>query len=160
MTENKNTVMRYMDGFVASDHEMILGCLTDDVVWYMPGFFHLTGKTAFDKEIENDAFEGKPAISISRMTEENDVVIAEGTVQSKIKAGGMLDALFCDVFEMENGKIKQLTTYLMHKKKTCIIFIQGFKISISCYDHHDHDRDYRSHRDHRNPYHNGPFFFP
>jgi ketosteroid isomerase-like protein len=104
-----------MDGFVASDHELILSCLTDDIVWDMPGNFHLTGKKAFDKEIENENFEGSPAIQIIRMIEENDIVVAEGAVQCKMKAGGLLDAVFCDVFHMENGKIKQLTSYLMNK---------------------------------------------
>jgi uncharacterized protein len=115
MTENKKTVRQYIDGFMASDHAKILSCLTDDVSWEMPGFFKLTGKEAFDKEIENDNFEGRPNIQITRMIEENDIVVAEGAVQSKIKAGGFLDALFCDVFHMENGKIKKLTTYLMNK---------------------------------------------
>ena len=115
MTENKKTIEKYMDGFIASDHEKILSCLTEDIVWDMPGFFHLTGKQAFDKEIENDNFEGSPTIKITRMIEENDIVVAEGSVQGKIKAGGMLDAVFCDVFHMENGKIKHLTTYLMNK---------------------------------------------
>lgn len=116
MTENKQTVKQYMDGFIAGNHKMILDCLTGDIEWYMPGFFHLSGKAAFDKEIENDYFEGKPKIEISRMTEENNVVIAEGSVQCKIKNGGMLDALFCDVFELESGKIKKLTTYQMNKE--------------------------------------------
>ncbi len=115
LTENKRTVQKYMDGFSASDHEMILSCLTDDITWYMPGNFHLHGKAAFDKEIENENFVGSPTIAVTRMVEENDVVVAEGTVQGKMKAGGLLDALFCDVFLMEKGKIKQLTTYLMSR---------------------------------------------
>lgn len=115
MTENKKTVEKYMQGFRESNHEKILSCLTDDIHWYMPGFFDLHGKEAFDKEIENDNFEGSPAIEISRMTEENNVVIAEGSVQGRMKGGGLLDALFCDVFQMEEGKIKQLTTYQMNK---------------------------------------------
>ena len=115
MTENKKTVQKYIEGFMASDHEKILSCLTDDIFWEMPGRFHLTGKDAFDKEIENDDFEGSPTIKIIRMVEENNIVVAEGSVQCKIKAGGLLDALFCDVFHMENGKIKQLTTYLVNK---------------------------------------------
>ena len=115
MTENKKTVQKYMDGFVAGDHEMILSCLADDVVWDMPGFFHLNGKEAFDKEIENENFVGKPTIQGNRMIEENKIVVAEGAVQSKMKAGGMLNAVFCDVFHMESGKIKLLTSYLMNK---------------------------------------------
>ena len=115
MTDNKKTVQQYIDGFNASDHAKILSCLADDIFWYMPGFIHLTGKEAFDKEIENDNFIGRPVITIIRMVEENNIVVAEGAVQSKKKEGGMLDAVFCDVFHMENGKIKQLTTYLMNK---------------------------------------------
>jgi uncharacterized protein len=112
MTENKITVERYMDGFNKSDHEQILRCLTEDVEWEMPGAFHLYGKDAFDKEIENDAFVGSPTITITRMLEENDVVIAEGAVRVEKKAGGFLNAVFCDVFTMKNAKIKRLTTYL------------------------------------------------
>lgn len=115
MSQNKKTVETYMDGFRESNHPKILSCLTNDVTWYMPGFISLSGKEAFDKEIENDLFEGKPEIQIKRMVEENNVVIAEGAVQCKVKAGGMLDALFCDVFEMENEKIKKLTTYQVNK---------------------------------------------
>jgi hypothetical protein len=49
------------------------------------------------------------------MVEENDTVIAEGAVQGNMKNGGTLNALFCDVFELENCKIKKLTTYQMNK---------------------------------------------
>ncbi len=115
MTENKKTVQSYIDGFIGSDHEKILALLTDDISWDMPGFFHLKGKEAFDKEIENDNFEGSPTIEIIRMVEENNIVIAEGSVKCKFKNGDLLDALFCDVFHFENGKIKQLTTYQMKK---------------------------------------------
>ncbi len=118
MSQNKKTVQKYMEGFVASNHELILSCLTDDITWDMPGFFHLEGKHAFDKEIENENFVGSPTIEVIRMIEENNIVVAEGTVKSMMRDGGTLDAVFCDVFHMENGKIKLLTSYLMNKGKT------------------------------------------
>ena len=77
----------------------------------MPGAFHLVGKNAFDKEIENAAFVGSPTIKITRMTEENDVVIVEGTVRCQKKVGGFLNAMFCDACTMQNAKIKRLVTY-------------------------------------------------
>ena len=103
-----------MEGFRTSDHVKILSCLTDDIIWEMPGYFLVSGKEAFDKEIENDLFEGKPVIDIIRLIEENNIVIAEGTVRSKFKDGNVLNAVFCDVFHMEDCKIRQLTTYLMN----------------------------------------------
>ncbi len=116
MTENKRTVERYMEGFRKSDHTLILSCLTDDIEWEMPGAFHWIGKEAFDREIENDAFVGRPAITVTRMTEENDVVVAEGSVRAQQRDGGILFAVFCDVFVMQGGKIKRLITYLVEVK--------------------------------------------
>jgi ketosteroid isomerase-like protein len=113
MSQNTQTVQRYMDAFAKSDHAEILSCLTDDVEWVIPGAFHLTGKVAFDKEIENDAFVGSPTIRVTRMTEEHDVVVAEGNVRCARRAGGFLNAVFCDVFEMQGSKIRHLTSYLM-----------------------------------------------
>lgn len=113
MSEDKKTIEKYIDGFNKSDHEQILSCLTDDVEWIIPGFFHTTGKDAFDKEIENDAFIGSPTVAITRMVEENDIVVVEGTVKAQKKDAGLLNAVFCDVFVMKNAKIKQLTSYLV-----------------------------------------------
>jgi ketosteroid isomerase-like protein len=120
MSSNKETVQRYIDGFNKSDHGQILSCLTDDIEWLMPGAFHLTGKDAFDNEIENDAFSGSPTVAITRMVEENDVVIAEGTVRVAWKHGGFLNAVFCDAFEMENARIKRLVTYQVNLQEQAV----------------------------------------
>ena len=116
MTENKKTVQKYMEGFNKSNHKQILSCLTEDVVWILPGIFHHTGKDAFDKEIENPAFEGKPVIVVTRVIEENNIVITEGTVRAKKKDAEFINLVFCDVFEMKDGLINKLTSYLMEIK--------------------------------------------
>jgi uncharacterized protein len=116
MSENRYMVDKYMDGFRRSDHEQILSCLTDDVEWEIPGAFHVRGKEAFDKEIENEAFVGRPDITVTRLTEENDIVVAEGSVRAQRKDGQPLKLRFCDVFVMQAGKIKQLISYLMEVK--------------------------------------------
>lgn len=113
MSQNKRTVQEYMDAFTVTDHPRILVCLTDDVEWIIPGAFHIRGKAAFDREIEGEAFVGSPAISMTRLTEENDVVVAEGTVRTTRRVGTDLRLAFCDVFEMEAGRIKRLTSYVV-----------------------------------------------
>jgi ketosteroid isomerase-like protein len=112
VTENKRTIEQYMAGFRASDHAQILSCLTEDVEWEIPGMFHSRGKAAYDREIENDAFVGRPDILVTRMIEEDDVVVAEGSVRTHKRDGGALSLRFCDVFEMEAGRIRRLTSYL------------------------------------------------
>jgi uncharacterized protein len=110
-TARKRLVERYVEGFRAGDHEMILSCLTDDVTWEMPPYFSLSGKAAFDDAIENDATPGLPDIQLTRLVEEGDIVVAEGAVQAALQAGGRIDALFCDVFHFRDDKICRLVTY-------------------------------------------------
>lgn len=116
MSQQKRVVLDYMDAFRATDHKAILSCLTDDVVWDMPGFFLHKGKEAFDKEIENPNAAGHPEIKIIRLIEEGDVVVAEGTVLAKLKDGNKINAVFCDVFHFTGDKINRLTSYLMFNK--------------------------------------------
>jgi ketosteroid isomerase-like protein len=109
-------VQEYLEAFRRSDHARVLACLTDDVEWQIPGVFHVRGKEAFDREIENEAFVGSPLITLTRLTEENDVVVAEGTVQAQKREGGLLNLRYCDVFVMRAGKIRQLISYIMEEK--------------------------------------------
>jgi uncharacterized protein len=113
MTPNKQTVTRYMDGFRTTDRELILSCLTDDVCWSIPGMFDVQGKAEFAKHIVDEGFAGKPVITVSRLTEEDDVVVAEGSVRAPRADGTILDLAFCDVFEMREGKIARLVSYLV-----------------------------------------------
>jgi uncharacterized protein len=117
MSENTRTIEAYIAGFNALDHAQILSCLTDDVEWVMPGFFHYTVKDAFDKEIENPAFTGAPVVRLTRMTEQNDVVVAEGTVIATKNTGEKLPLVFCDVFEMRGGKIRKLIGFIAEDKR-------------------------------------------
>jgi ketosteroid isomerase-like protein len=48
MSPRKAGVDRYFDGFRRSNHAEIPECLTDDVVWNLPGFNYPKGKNALD----------------------------------------------------------------------------------------------------------------
>ena len=77
----------------------------------MPPHYELSGKPAFEGAIWNEAASGRPAIEITRLVEEDDVVVAEGAVQTELRGGGRVDALFCDVFHFRGDKICRLVTY-------------------------------------------------
>ena len=113
MRRHENLVATYMDGFRRSDHELVLSCLTEDVEWRIPGAFHARGKKEFDEHIEDEGFIGSPSITVTRLVEEDDVVVAEGSVRTQRKDGTVLNLAFCDVFEIENGRIRRLVSYLM-----------------------------------------------
>jgi len=117
MSKNKDTVRRYIDGFNKSDHDQILGCLTDDIRWTVFGAFHLEGKEAYDAEIENPAFTGSPTITISRMVEEGDVVMAEMTLEAQRATGETMRAAMAEVFVFRDGKIEQRRAYVVELKE-------------------------------------------
>jgi ketosteroid isomerase-like protein len=113
MSPNKATVQRYMQAYSKWDHSAVLACLTEDVVWVVPGAFHLVGRDAFDDEIEGRGASGPPVIAVTRLIEESDVVVAEGTVRTALEDGGVISLVFCDVFLMRDSLIRHLTSYLM-----------------------------------------------
>ncbi len=109
----RSVVDVYFDGFRRSDHQAILSCLTDDVVWDLPGFKHLEGKAAFDGEIENEDFVGSPTLHVDRTVEEGDVVVTIGTGQGTRKDGVAFGFAFCDVFTFAGGLIRRVESYLV-----------------------------------------------
>ena len=65
-----------------------------------------TGRSAriraqFAKHIVDDGFTGQPQIDVSRLVEEGDVVVAEGSVRAPRVDGGVMHVVFCDAFEMQ-----------------------------------------------------------
>lgn len=113
LSVNKQTVVRYIDGFRKSDHARILSCLTDDIEWTVFGAFHLKGKEAYDKEILNPAFKPNPEITILRMVEENDVVMAEVAIVAQPVVGDPIRMVAGEVFVMRDGLIEERKAYLI-----------------------------------------------
>ncbi len=116
MTPNKRPIEACMEGFRKTDRPQILSCLTDDVEWVIPGAFDVRGKDDFAKHIVDEGFVGHPLITVSRLTEEDNVVVAEGSVRAPKQDGGFLNLVFCDVFDMWDEKIRRLVSYLMETR--------------------------------------------
>jgi uncharacterized protein len=113
VSSRKAVVDSYFDGFRRGDHELILGCLTDDVAWDLPGYRHLNGRDAFDREIENEEFVGHPTLTVDRLIEEDDVVVAIGSGESTHKSGEVHRFAFCDVFAFAGDRICRVDSYLV-----------------------------------------------
>jgi ketosteroid isomerase-like protein len=109
----KQVVASYMDGFRRSDHQQILACLTDDVVWEIAGFRRLEGKVAFDGEIANEGFTGSPTLSVDRLVEDAETVVAIGEGASTRTSGETHRFAFCDVFTFDDGAICRVESYVV-----------------------------------------------
>lgn len=117
MSPHKQVVERYVDGFNKSDHAQILSCLTNDVRWTVFGAYRISGKQAYDEHIEGPEFTGRPTVTITRMVEENDVVMAEMTVEVMRKTGELMRAATGEVFVMRGGRICERRAYVIELKE-------------------------------------------
>lgn len=106
---NKKAVERYLH----ADRSRSAALMTDDVEWVEwvdgvpPTGSVNKGKAAVignpgDDELRNE---------ILRMTEEGNVVVVEGICHVTKKDGGSLNVRFCNIFELENGKVKRQDSF-------------------------------------------------
>lgn len=113
MTTYQQIVDLYMDGFRRSDHEAILGCLTEDVVWRIHGLRTTRGKGEFDDEIENPAFVKSPELTVERTIETDTVVVVTGTGVGHHRENGRFRFAYGDLFTFRDGLIAQVDSYVV-----------------------------------------------
>lgn len=110
MSPNKKLVERY---FGTTERSRRAPLLAENVEWIewgdgvpIGGVRHV-GKTAYLQNYGDDA----PRAEIHRMTEEGNVVVAEGTARVPKKDGTVLTVRFVDIFELENGRIVKKSSF-------------------------------------------------
>jgi ketosteroid isomerase-like protein len=113
LSANTDTVQRYLDGFRTGDHAQILDCLTDDIAWTVFGAFRLSGKDAYDAEIDGVGFAGPPRLEVVRMLEQGDVIMAELTGSAIRDSGEELRMSMAEVFVMRDGKIAERRAWVI-----------------------------------------------
>lgn len=113
MGDRQQTVHRYMEGFRRSDHEAVLACLTEDVVWQIHGLRTTRGRGEFDGEIENPAFEGSPELVVERIIDAGDVLIVTGTGRGRRHHHGEFRFAFSDLFTFRDELIARVDSYVV-----------------------------------------------
>jgi uncharacterized protein len=115
MSPNKKVIETYM-----SARSNFPALLTDDAEWVewadgVPASGVRTqGKAAFVQNLGNPKLETE----IIRMMEEDNVVVAEGIVRVPKNDGGVIAVRICDIFELEHGKVKRLSSFAATLKES------------------------------------------
>lgn len=110
LSPNKELIETYL---AATDKSKLGSLLADDVEWVewgdgVPASGASTrGKEAHIKNYGDDELRNE----LHRLTEENNVVVAEGTAHVTKKDGSSLSVRYVNVFEVEQGKIKRKQSF-------------------------------------------------
>ena len=67
----------------------------------------------FDGEIENDAFEGHPELTVRTYLEDGDVVVMPHTGVGRFKGGGEFGFQACDLFTFRGELISRVESYVV-----------------------------------------------
>jgi ketosteroid isomerase-like protein len=104
---------RLIEALESSDRSKMNELLAPDVEWVewvdgVPAAGAVRrGKDAYLENYGDDQLQGH----IIRLVEEGNVVVAEGTVRVNKKDGSVLNVRYCDIYEIEHGKIKRKSSY-------------------------------------------------
>jgi uncharacterized protein len=110
MSPNKKIIEAHL---AATDRSKAAEFLAEDVEWIewadgVPASGVRTrGKAAFVQNYGDDELRTE----ITRMTEEDNVVIVEGIARVHKKDGRNFAVRFCNIFELENGKIQRKSSF-------------------------------------------------
>jgi len=114
---NKETILSVIDAFDKNEVELILSYFTEDIEWRMMGDHFFSGKDKI-----KEFFAAHPNMQMISSTKEHilidgDSAAVNGEVQCQDKTtGNYHDMFYCDLYDLENGKVKKLTSYVVNKK--------------------------------------------
>jgi hypothetical protein len=86
-------------------------------VWTVFGGFTLRGEEAYDAEIENPAFTGRPQLEVVRMVEEGDVIMAELRGEARFADGTPLRMSMAEVLVMRDALICERRAWVIQLKE-------------------------------------------
>jgi ketosteroid isomerase-like protein len=113
---NKETIEKVIKAFENNDVAGILAQLTDDAEWQMLGDKTIKGKDAW-----RAFFAAHPEMTMVSSTTnhiiiDGDNAAVDGEVSCKDKDGKQFDMYYCDLYELQNAKVKKMVTYSVNKK--------------------------------------------
>jgi ketosteroid isomerase-like protein len=115
----KEIVQQVINAFDNNNVDKVLSLFADDVKWTMKG----SAITIMNSKDEVGKFlggmEDVKMVSSTKdhIVVENNTAAVDGLVQCRGKNGEEMAMYYADFYELENGKVKTLTSYIIDKKE-------------------------------------------
>ncbi len=111
--KNKNIVLGFMNEFIGGNESSFINYLTDDIRWNIVGMPPIRGKENFIQAMEMmDLWKsslmkgGRTSAKVEKIIAEKEYVVVESSGLNHNSAN-------CDIYRIINGKIGEVTTYLV-----------------------------------------------
>lgn len=100
-------------GYDNKDVSFYLDYLAEDVRWNIIGKEPVIGKENFIEAMIKEELESFPVITIINVISNGEYVIVESRGKAVIKKGTHFIRAYCDIYRLRNGKICEVTTYIV-----------------------------------------------
>jgi len=126
LLKNKELTKMITEAFFKGNTEFILPHLAEDIKWNIVGMPVIFGKSDVIKTMEmiNPAFAGCPDLAVKNIIAEGDYVVVESSGNNyssfvnRDTIEKQCNPAYCDVYRFKNGKIQELTTYIVDTTTT------------------------------------------
>lgn len=116
--DNRKILQDFLDKFDKGDIEGILSHMTDDVQWHILEDRLMAGKEAVRTFlIDNQDMKIVSATRDHFIVEGDRATVGGEAVCRNTTNGDAFDMYYCDVYQLQNGKVKDMVTYIIIKKE-------------------------------------------
>ena len=115
-TTNKQILEEANAAITKGDYEGFLISCTDDTTWTFVGEQTLQGKEAV-REYMAATYLEPPKFMVEQLIAEGDFVTALGKIDMKDATGEMASYAYCDVWRFRDGKMAELTAFVIEAKE-------------------------------------------
>ncbi|MEC5145963.1 nuclear transport factor 2 family protein [Chitinophaga sp. 212800010-3] len=113
MNPNNKAILEKANAAITEgNNEGFLSFCTDDVVWTFVGDRILQGKEAV-RQYMTTAYAEPPAFIVENLIAEGDFVTALGKISMKNENGVKVHYTYCDVWRFRDGKMAELTAFVI-----------------------------------------------
>ena len=108
-TKNKKIIKRIIEESDKKNIKSYMNYFADDIRWKIVGMPVISGKKDFLETMKMIESTGCPEVVIKNIIAEGEFVV----VESSGEQGSQFKPSYCDIYRIKNGKILELTTYIV-----------------------------------------------
>lgn len=120
--KNKRIVEKILKEFAKKNNASYLDYLADNIRWNIVGMPSISGKSEFVKAVVTLEIENFPSVNVDKIIAEGDYVVVESRGKDINETGENNSPAYCDIYCIKNGKIQELTTYVVDTTITSEIY--------------------------------------
>jgi len=113
---NREVIEAVIKAFDKKDTPALLEYFTDNIEWNMLGDQVTKGKEAIRQMFAADHSSDMVGSTVSHLVVDGDTAVADGEVTMKNKDGNTSTYHYCDLYELVDGKVNKMVTYMVPKK--------------------------------------------